>query len=132
MSYSVTEKFMIHKREQVISMSFFINVRPPKVGWIESGKRFFYNDEERSRFPFVARALATVLRTVFFVGGPITLLDDIGNAVPGLNIFTMGNDVVAAFTLFALIRICVIHHQANSLIEMKVLAADYRMLRNSL
>lgn len=97
-------------------------MRTTKMTWKEATYCYIHNvKRETDGFHKTASALGAFFRTIaarFGIGGSLALLcDNLLDVVPGINIITIGDDVImyplAAFTVYSLFRISAIRRDFN-------------------
>ena len=78
-----------------------------KMSWFQATKHFFGNKAESGMF-------AKIMAFLGFTSVNVMVFDDLLDFIPGLNILTVGDNlVVYPFLAFAVIRITMIRHKAN-------------------
>lgn len=84
-----------------------------KIGWVQAARLFFTNKEEVGLVSKLTTGVFTFLAKTSIVTLPFTVLDEPIDAVPGLGLLTMGDDVLAVFGAIMLIRIAIFRSQCN-------------------
>lgn len=79
---------------------------PKKYSWFQAARFFFSNRSEAQLFTKVASFLGLITL-------PATAGDEIGDAIPVIDILTVGDDVLAVFGIYAIFRITMIHRKIN-------------------
>lgn len=100
-------------------MSFTAYSMPKKAGWIEVTRYFFSTKKgDVGGFKKMAAWMAAALRSLaaaggVVAGGPLAFLDDAASFIPVVQIWTIGNNVLAAYLLYALFKIWRIRKEVN-------------------